>query len=170
MLRYFAYGSNMYSPRLRYRVPGCEVVAVARLPRYQLRFHKRGRNDGSAKCDAFHTGQPEDAVIGVLYAMPEAEKPGLDAAEGRGYGYGEQAVAVLLPDGAPVAAVTYVAAPDAIDPELVALGWYKDFVLRGAAEHALPADYVARCIDSVAAIADPDRRRDREESGKLRFP
>ncbi|HEV7276612.1 MAG TPA: gamma-glutamylcyclotransferase family protein [Devosiaceae bacterium] len=169
MLRYFAYGSNMYSPRLRYRVPGCEVIAVARLPGFQLRFHKLGRIDRSAKCDAFHTGLAQDVVIGVLYEMPAAEKSGLDAAEGRGHGYEEQGVTVLLPDGSPIDAVTYVATPDAIDPDLVSLSWYKDFVMRGAAEHALPAEYVARWIESVATIDDPDPRRNRDERSKLRF-
>jgi gamma-glutamylcyclotransferase len=53
-MRYFAYGSNMCSGRLRARVT-CDFVTTAKLAGYQLRFHKLSR-DGSSKCDAFRTG------------------------------------------------------------------------------------------------------------------
>ncbi|HEV7276549.1 MAG TPA: gamma-glutamylcyclotransferase family protein [Devosiaceae bacterium] len=68
---------------------GCrlQAITIARLPEFQLRFHKIGRKDRSAKCDAFHTGRADDVIIGILYEMPDAEKPDLDAAEGLGYGY-----------------------------------------------------------------------------------
>ena len=82
-LLYFAYGSNMSTPRLRYRVTGCRFVFVARLPKYRLCFHKRS-NDGSAKCNAFKTVTPSDVVIGAVYEMPANEKPALDRAEGLG--------------------------------------------------------------------------------------
>jgi hypothetical protein len=68
-IHYFAYGSNMSTPRLRYRVPGCRFTFVARLPNYKLCFHKRSK-DGSAKCNAFRTAEPTDAVIGAVYQIP----------------------------------------------------------------------------------------------------
>jgi hypothetical protein len=71
---YFAYGSNMSTPRLRYRVPGCRFAFVARLPNYKLCFHKRSK-DGSAKCNAFRTAEPTDVVIGAVYEIPTNEKP-----------------------------------------------------------------------------------------------
>jgi hypothetical protein len=80
---YFAYGSNMSTPRLRYRVPGCRFAFVARLPNYKVCFHKRSK-DGSAKCNAFRTAEPTDAVIGAVYEIPTNEKPSLDRAEGLG--------------------------------------------------------------------------------------
>jgi hypothetical protein len=82
-IHYFAYGSNMSTPRLRYRVPGCRFEFVARLPSYRLCFHKRSK-DGSAKCNAFKTAEPTDAVIGCVYEIPTNEKPAFDRAEGLG--------------------------------------------------------------------------------------
>ncbi|HEV7276548.1 MAG TPA: hypothetical protein VGN80_09700 [Devosiaceae bacterium] len=74
-----------------------------------------------------------------------------------------------MPDDTPVDALAYIAAPDAIDTALQPYGWYKDFVMRGAGEHALPADYVAGHIECVVSIDDPDLERDRDERAKLRF-
>ena len=50
---YFAYGSNMFSRRLKHstRVPSAEVVGVGSIKGYRLTFDKRS-NDGSGKCDA----------------------------------------------------------------------------------------------------------------------
>lgn len=42
-------------------------------PAHRLRFHKVGE-DGSGKCDAEETGDPEDRVIGVVYAISASEK------------------------------------------------------------------------------------------------
>ena len=95
---YFAYGSNMSTPRLRYRVPGCQFAFVARLPNYKLCFHKRSK-DGSAKCNAFRTAEPTDVVIGAVYEIPTNEKPALDRAEGLGAGYHEEIVPVLSAKG-----------------------------------------------------------------------
>ena len=48
MTPYFAYGSNMSTPRLVQRVGEVRVLGPARLEGYEHRFSKRG-NDGSAK-------------------------------------------------------------------------------------------------------------------------
>jgi hypothetical protein len=52
---YFAYGSNMSVSRLVARTPSAQPLGRCALRGHQLRFHKVG-GDGSAKCDAFHTG------------------------------------------------------------------------------------------------------------------
>lgn len=167
-MRYFAYGSNLFSPRLRFRVPGCRVAGVARLPQYQLRFHKRG-SDGSAKCDAFRTGRAEDFVIGVVYEIPPSEKKLLDRFEGLGRGYDDASVTLLTAEGTVVTASTYVASPAAIDATLRPFGWYKDFVLRGAAEHALPDDYVAAFIRAARDVTDPDPAHEILRRAELAF-
>jgi hypothetical protein len=113
-IHYFAYGSNMSTPRLRYRVPGCRFEFVARLPNYKLCFHKRSK-DGSAKCNAFRTAEPTDAVIGVVYEIPTNEKPALDRAEGLGAGYHEEIVPVLSPEGEKVTVHAYIADASFID-------------------------------------------------------
>lgn len=163
---YFAYGSNMSLPRLRARVPSARVVSVALLRRHRLVFHKRGR-DGSAKCDACHSGDPRDVVHGVLFRIDPRHKPGLDGHEGLGDGYAQKQVRVERPDGGAITAVTYYATH--IDLTLYPFDWYKEHVLRGAIEHALPPAY-RRMIEAVVAIDDPDPERQRDERRIYRDP
>jgi hypothetical protein len=145
----------MHTGRLRERVPSCAFHTVATLPGHALRFHKRGR-DGSAKCDAYASGNPADAVHGVVFALDAAERPALDAAEGSGY----HAAPVVLHtrSGARLAAYTYQAVPAAIDAALLPFRWYLDLVVAGARAHGLPAAYVA-WLAATPACADPDAQR-----------
>lgn len=149
-LLYFAYGSNMSTPRLRARAPSARAVGIARLPAHAHRWHKIGR-DGSGKCDIVHTGCGEDAVWGVLFALSRDDKRALDRAEGLGVGYQEKTVRVETEAG-PRAASTYCAKPDQTDPSLRPAAWYKAHVQRGAREHGLPAAY-ARELDATASPA-----------------
>lgn len=145
-LLYFAYGSNMSTPRLRARAPSARAVGIARLPAHAHRWHKIGQ-DGSGKCDIVHTGCGEDAVWGVLFALSRDDKCALDRAEGLGVGYQEKTVRVETEAG-PRAASTYRAKPDQTDPALRPAAWYKAHVQRGAREHGLPAAYV-RTLDAM---------------------
>src|ERR1700688_4639442 len=111
---YFAYGSNMYAARLRYRVPSCRFRFTAQLLKRRLCFHKRS-SDGSGKCNAFATAASKDSVFGVVYEISPDEKPALDRAEGLGYGYHDECVRVQSPDGQEVQAQTYIADGDKID-------------------------------------------------------
>ncbi len=167
-LLYFAYGSNLYSPRLRFRVPGCLALCVATLSEYQLRFHKIGA-DGTAKCDAFRTGRREDVVMGVVYEIPRLEKALLDRHEGLGRGYGDAEVELATAENGAINAFTYVALQEAIDPTLRPYGWYKDFVLSGADEHGLPEDYVDAFIRGVPDLADPDRLHEERRRAEVAF-
>jgi hypothetical protein len=45
------------------------------------------------------------------------------------------------------------------DDSLQPYSWYKNFVLAGAEEHRLPAEYVESRIGAVHAIRDPDPQR-----------
>lgn len=156
---YFAYGSNMSTPRLRYRVAGCRFAFVARLQNYRLCFHKRS-DDGSAKCNAFETATHTETVIGAVYEIPTNEKSALDRAEGLGRGYHEEIVRVLSPQGEEIMVCTYIADAAFIDNSLNPYSWYKDFVMAGAEEHYLPMAYVESCIRAVDAILDPDPERE----------
>jgi cation transport regulator ChaC len=160
-MRYFAYGSNMWTPRLRERVPSCQFVAVARLVRHKLCFHKRSI-DESSKCDAFETGSDGDLVWGVVFDVPSSEKTRLDRAEGLGNGYDEKTVNVTTRSGDRLDAITYYAETSAIRDSMSPYTWYKDLVLNGAKEHELPADYIASSIETVAALEDPDKARDKQ--------
>lgn len=156
---YFAYGSNLSTPRLRVRTASARALGVAVLVGHRLEFHKVGR-DGSAKCDAFGTGHPEDRVIGVVFDIEDAELPELDRAEGLGRGYDRTRVAVTSVTGDSVVVLTYCATR--IDASLRPFHWYKEHVLRGAREHGLPGDYI-EWIDAIGSIADPDAARHERE-------
>ncbi len=159
VLFYFAYGSNMSTPRLLNRVVSARAVAVACLPAHALRFHKRGR-DGSAKCDAFYTGQDHDELHGVVYRIAAAEKPCLDECEGLGNGYDVKTVTVLGKNGTNYRAFTYCATR--IDARLRPFHWYREHVLRGAIEHGLQDAYIAT-IRGIESIADPQQHQHERE-------
>ncbi len=167
-INYFAYGSNMFTARLRFRVPICEFVSIARLPQYQLRFHKR-RRDGSSKCDAFYTGEELDTLWGVVFNIATSEKTKLDRVEGLGGGYNAGSVSVVTPSGKYLEAATYLADSTSIAQGLTPYTWYKEFVDRGASEHGLPEDYVAGAIRPTKSIPDPNPQRERDERAKLRY-
>ncbi|SFR64637.1 AIG2-like family protein [Marinobacter daqiaonensis] len=154
----FTYGSNMSRARLQARLPSARPFAVATLPGHRLRFHKRAR-DGSAKCDAERTRNPEDRVIGVIYEIADDEKPDLDRYEGLGFGYEQKMVELETAWGHAQAWMYYAAD---IDPSLKPYRWYREHVLIGAREHDLPPDYIAR-IEAVESVDDPDVKRSHRE-------
>ena len=155
-MKYFSYGSNMSVRRLQQRVPSATALGVARLSEHRLMFHKVSDVDGSAKCDACHTGKGHHEVIGVLYEMHEQHKPALDRVEGVGYGYEEKTVNVELTDGSVMQAFTYCAT--LTDANLKPFHWYKRHVVIGAREHGLPAEYIEN-IHAIESIADSDLQR-----------
>jgi len=154
MMLYFAYGSNMSSRRLRGRVPSAKAIRIGYIQGYRLTFDKVSA-DGSGKCDAEETGNPQDRIFGVIYEIPAEEKGALDEAEGLGHGYEERTVTVFT-DSGEQAAVTYYATNK--DKQLRPYGWYKAHVLAGAREHGLPKDYIAK-IEQVEVLDDPDKER-----------
>ena len=95
---YFAYGSNMSTPRIRRRIQSATMLSSAYLAGHSLRFHKKSI-DGSAKCDIKHTQIHDDRVHGVVYEIPVREKTVLDRYEGLGNGYEDKQVSIVLPGG-----------------------------------------------------------------------
>ena len=153
--RYLAYGSNMWPRRIELRLGSCEVVGVASLDEYALRFHKRG-GDGSGKCDAFYTASPADCLYGVVYSLTQAQRDLLDDFEGPGYA--SRDVPVRTRSGL-LTAYVYVAKAGHVDAELEPFSWYKSIVEAGARTHELPRHYV-ESITMVRASPDPDADRD----------
>lgn len=151
--RYFSYGSNMLSGRLKDRCPSARPLGVAQLSGHELRWHKRSR-DGSGKCDVVPSSNGQ-VVFGVVYEIVESERADLDRAEGCGNGYVRTNVQVNL-NGEAVTASTYVATK--VDPNIKPYTWYKALVVAGAKEHGLPADYIAS-LETVEASKDPDCTR-----------
>jgi gamma-glutamylcyclotransferase (GGCT)/AIG2-like uncharacterized protein YtfP len=160
MVYYFAYGSNMSRSRLRHRLPSARSVGIARLTEHQLRFHKVGHCDGSAKCDAYLTGDSGHQVIGVLYQISLEEKPCLDEVEGVGDGYEEKRVAVETDEGDIIEVFTYHAT--LINPDIKPYDWYRQHVLIGAREHDLPETYIDEIL-RIPTIDDPDTARQARE-------
>lgn len=151
---YFAYGSNMCTGRLRRRVPSARPLFNARLLKHRLTFHKKSI-DGSGKADAYYTGA-DDSIWGVVFELSSDEKPALDEAEGLGSGYLEKTVAVEGPNGE-CKAIMYYATE--MDPALNPYSWYLRFVVEGARQHDLPADYI-EAIEQMQSLSDPDKARD----------
>ena len=149
-VKYFAYGSNMLTSRLRERAPSARFVATGHVDGRRLTFHKVGK-DGSGKADAEHTGDARDRVHGVVFEITAADKKSLDKFEGKGYA---EEVTRVLTTGGTIESVTYIAVrkDSALRPTPV----YKALVVAGAVEHHLPPDYVER-LRAVATTEDPGR-------------
>lgn len=152
-VRYFAYGSNMLTDRLRERVPSAQAICIGQLLGHALRWDKRSERDGSGKCDAEATSLKDDVVWGVLFELDPEDKPALDKAEGAGDGYLEKSVNILTEDGL-VTAVTYCATDK--EPTLRPYHWYKALVIAGAREHGLPPSYRSR-LELVVTVSDTGR-------------
>lgn len=146
--------------RIKQRVPSAVSLGCHLLYRYDLRYHKSGK-DGSAKFDAFFTDSTDDLIYGVLFEINPEEKYHLDRAEGLGMGYDEKSVNVLTLQGDEVATFTYVATH--INVSLQPFSWYVKHVLEGAYEAFLPEEYCRKKLAAVQAVDDPDRGRDLRE-------
>jgi hypothetical protein len=153
---YFSYGSNLSASRLGARISAVRKVAVGVLDEHQLRFHKVSHTDGSAKCDAFKTGDAGHFVLGAVFDVTQADRLSLDRYEGLHCGYEARDIRVRLEDGSMLAAFTYCAT--LIDPALRPFDWYLEHVLRGAREHGFPHAYI-QGIEAIECITDPDATR-----------
>jgi hypothetical protein len=156
-VEYLAYGSNMFTARLRDRVSSARNARVVVLPGYSVRYRKKSK-DGSAKCDLVFVGEPVTAY-GVVFDIDPLELPILDRCEGAGSGYDQGSIRVLVGDRS-LEALTYLAS--SIDDDLAPYDWYRNWVVAGAREHGLPDDYIREQLD-VSAVPDPNAERDHRE-------
>jgi cation transport regulator ChaC len=118
--RYFAYGSNMWTPRMQARCPSARVIDTARLLGWQAVYDKPSA-DGSAKLNI--RPHPDRSVAGVIYEIDLGERHLLDRAEPR-----------YRPIATPVG-LTY--AYDGKATLELPFGWYVDLVEAGARAHGL---------------------------------
>ena len=147
-----AYGSNMSTKRLFARLSNATHIGVATVTGYQLAYHKLGV-DESGKCDAFYTGDPQDMLYGVLYALNEDEKAILDEIEGARY---SEAQIKATHNGQTFEAYCYVA--NMLDNSILPYDWYLQHVITGAIEAELPKEYIEK-IKQQAVKVDPDKTR-----------
>ena len=156
-MKYFAYGSNMLTHRLKQRVSSADFSEVVYLPKYQLVFDKVGSFCGTGKCGIVPSEDNSDLVYGVVFDMDEKQLPDLDYVEGLGNGYERMEVTLFsMRDDKSISAITYY--PTSRDPEVVPYDWYKAIVLKGAREHQLPEAY-QDFINSFGTMPDPDEDR-----------
>jgi hypothetical protein len=159
---YFAYGSNMSTARLAGRAPSASPSGIGYLYGHKLAFHKISSKDGSGKCDASRTANPDDFLAGVLFRIDLSDRSSLDNHEGRGNGYEVRNVTIETESGDDVRAFLYYATN--IDPTLRPYHWYKAHVIAGAREHGLPSEYIDLIL-SFASIEDPEKERTLAEMG-----
>ena len=158
---YFAYGSNMFTRRLRAatRAPSAIVVGIGYVGKRRLTFDKVSE-DGSGKCDAKYTRLNSDQTHGVIFKIAKSEKPKLAAL---GKGYCEKKVMVVTSAGNRKA-FTYIAIKKKLD--LCPYHWYKAFVIAGAVEHGLPQPYI-EWLRTVRSKVDPKTKRRAKEEALL---
>lgn len=137
------------------------LLTTGQLWQHQLLFHKIGR-DGSAKCDAFFTGQENDVLYGALYRIDPDQKKYLDDAEGIGRGYEMKQVMINVGPESFVNAFTYYATR--ISKEIKPFHWYKQHVLAGAQEHCFPQHYIDQIAD-ITSSKDKNTQRTNKELG-----
>ncbi len=137
-MKYFAYGSNMSIARIRRRCPSAEIVGVAKIRKYSFRLNKPGC-DLSAKADAFWTGDPKDAVYGVVYEISREDFKYLDVCEGHPTHYLRRKCNVVI-DGRRMKVWVYVAMKTKC--KLLPLVSYMKHIINGAIENKLPAFYI----------------------------
>ena len=152
---YFAYGSNLFSHRLRGRTPSAQLISSARLDDYRLTFHKISQ-DGSGKCHIEYTAKQIDSVYGVIFEINSSEKKALDKAEALGFGYDEKLMNVVTPDGRLVEVILYFGT--SLNKNLKPYCWYKSFVVEGAKEHNFPLEYIKK-LEAIEFIEDLNIKR-----------
>lgn len=157
-IRYFAYGSNMLTQRLQKRCKSACALGPAWVDGYKLAFHKRSK-DGSGKATLIKAVGAAARVYGVIFSVDPKEKADLDRAEGTEYAC-NRGFKVFSDPATSVEVITYIAVPEASDAALVPYDWYRDLIVAGACQHALPDDYVEAL---KAFIANPDPVADRPE-------
>ncbi len=118
--RYFAYGSNMHTPRMQQRCPSARPVGTAVLHGWQPVYDKPS-TDGTAKLNIRPLAGGE--TPGVIYEIADHERAALDAAEPR---YSP----IDTPHGL---AYRYAGEPAGVPPA----DWYVALVEAGARAHGI---------------------------------
>ncbi|MBT6136091.1 MAG: gamma-glutamylcyclotransferase [Rhodospirillaceae bacterium] len=136
----FSYGSNMAVKYLRESCPSAEPLIRASLPNVRIEFRRYSTDLGGGISTIMPA--PGSRVEGVIYRIPKSEIEALDLLEDVDKGlYVRESYLVLGADGAWHTADLYrVANPEG---PFAPAAQYVEWMLEGAHEHQLPADYIA---------------------------
>ena len=129
-MKYFAYGSNMDSNRIKERGINFAKREHAIIKGWKLEFNKvssKNPKEGYA-----NIVMKENSVVeGVLYEIPDSDLKTLDRYEGYPSHYGRIKIIVIMDNGEKVEAVTYVAKPDKVKDGLKPSREYLSHLLKG---------------------------------------
>lgn len=148
----FAYGALLDSALLLKICPGSRTVGRARLLNHRLAFpHYSNSRGGGVSSIA---PAPGHEVPGVLYEVPEAEVPALDAAERVPEGrLVRERYLITRDDGRVEAADLYRAAR--LQGDFPPAPSYMEDMIRGARQHALDPAYIQWLESLVGPTPDP---------------
>jgi gamma-glutamylcyclotransferase len=140
---YFAYGSNLSSNFIRDYTPSAAFVMKADLPNYQVEFRHYSKDFSGGISSIIET--PGTLVRGVIYEVKESELEELDILENVPEGiYRRDTFRVMGEDSEWHRADLYrVSTPTGPYTPSSA---YVDFMIEGAREHGLDADYVENFV------------------------
>jgi hypothetical protein len=141
-------------------------LGKALLHGYSLCFNKKSK-DGSGKANINLTDKSDDFVWGIVIQITEEQKEKLDRFEGKGKGYDEETVEVILQNGTKTEALTYVADKDSLDFSLKPFDWYKALIVFGLMENQFPTDYLIK-IKNFDCIPDTSFERSDENWGIIK--
>jgi gamma-glutamylcyclotransferase len=143
---HFAYASNMNRAQMKSRAGEILEERRGRLENYELVFNKKVRG-GTAGANI--RPAPGKVVEGVLYKINESALRSLDRFEGAPEHYRRIEVNVVDVNGQRIPAQAFLA--NKVEKGLRPAPHYLKTILEGAAEHALPTDY----IESIKGSAQP---------------
>lgn len=157
---YFAFGSNMSTPRLQRRCPSARVVTRALAPGHCVAFEKLSE-DTSGKATLV-TCEGSDFAVGVVYELSGSDVDELDAFEGPGYRRFDEFPVSCLDTGQDLQACTYIAKKNVSG--LKPYDWYLALILAGLAEHDMSARYAQRLQMTAYDIDENVSRTSRQNA------
>lgn len=129
---YFAYGSNMFTKRLKKRISSAHPIGNAVLSDYEFICNKKSK-DGSSKGNIIP--RKGTSTWGVLYEIPITDLQILDEVEG---GYKRITVNVIK-GKQNLSCETYISQNLS---NALPYDWYMNYIIEGALENDLPKEYI----------------------------
>ena len=152
---YFAFGSNLYSKRIRLKNPTATQITIGKLLNYKLGF-KDLQETAWGGAPATIIEDTNSHVWGVVWRLSQFDLENLDAQEGAPHIYNRMAVNVKGIKGIDYECYTYYLANYIDGPGLPSLLYLK-VILKGAKENKLPEDYISnlQSIEHNGCIVHP---------------